>query len=219
MHTAEIVGAWHERQHVSKPKQVFGTDAPENRLRVLALGHLEGDARGKVRLDHARDHIHARPLGGQDDVQPRRARLLCQARDRSLHILGRNHHQIGELIDDQHDRWQLLRLPQIGIGRLTIDRVEQHLFAIRTTGAHLTRPLGRKRLDRHISGKHALDAGVVGRDVARTHVSEQLVAAFHLVDSPPKSQRRLLHVGHDRQQHVWNAVKHRQLHHLWIDHQ
>ena len=64
-----------------------------------------------------------------------------------------------------------------------------------------------------------VDPAVVGGDVLRARVGEQLVAALHLVDRPLQRVRRLLHVGDDRQEHVRDAVEGRELDDLGIDHQ
>jgi hypothetical protein len=72
-------------------------------------GHVEGDARGEVGLDEAGDDVHARALGRQHQVDAGGARLLGDAGHRGLDVLGRAHHQIGELVDDHHDVGQLAR--------------------------------------------------------------------------------------------------------------
>jgi hypothetical protein len=40
------------------------------------------------------------PLGREDEVDADRARLLRQPDDGVLHVLRRDHHQVGELVDD-----------------------------------------------------------------------------------------------------------------------
>jgi hypothetical protein len=58
--------------------------------------HLEGDAGRDVGLDQAGDHVHRRPLRGQDQVDAGGARLLRQARDQLLDLLADDHHHVGE---------------------------------------------------------------------------------------------------------------------------
>ena len=65
--------------------------------------HLEGDARRNVRLDEAGDHVDRRTLRGEDQVDAGRARLLREARDQLLDLLAGDHHQVGELVDHDHD--------------------------------------------------------------------------------------------------------------------
>ncbi len=81
----------------------------QDRLAVDALGHAERDARREVRLDGARDHVHARALRREHDVHARRARLLRQPRDAVLDVFALLHHQIREFVDDDHDVRQLAR--------------------------------------------------------------------------------------------------------------
>ena len=86
-------------------------------MRVFALAHPEGDARREVRLDHAGDHVDARPLRREDDVHAGGARLLREAGDADLDVLALLHHQVGELVDHDHDVGQLLGR-QLGVGLL-----------------------------------------------------------------------------------------------------
>ena len=58
---------------------------------------------GHVGLDHAGDHVHARALGREHEVDPDRARLLGEADDRVLDVGGRDHHQVRELVDHAQD--------------------------------------------------------------------------------------------------------------------
>jgi hypothetical protein len=62
-----------------------------------------------VGLDQAGDHVHRRPLGGQDQVDAGRARLLGQAGDQLLDLLADHHHQVGQLVDDDDDVGQALQ--------------------------------------------------------------------------------------------------------------
>ena len=56
---------------------------------------------GKFALMRPGDHVHARPLGGEDQVDADGARLLRQHRQRRLHLALHRHHQVGQLVD--HD--------------------------------------------------------------------------------------------------------------------
>ena len=78
--------------------------------------HLKGDAGRDVGLDQAGDHIHRWPLGGQNQVDARGARLLRQARDQFFHLLAHHHHQVGQFVDHHHDqRHGLQRLGLSGV--------------------------------------------------------------------------------------------------------
>ena len=70
--------------------------------------HLERDARGDVRLDDAGDDVHARPLGGDDAMDARRARHLRDARDGHFHVGRRDEHQVRQLVNDDDDVAELL---------------------------------------------------------------------------------------------------------------
>ena len=157
------------------------------------LRDAEGDARREVRLDHAGDHVDARPLRGEHDVHAGGARLLRETRDRRPRR----------------------PCPAASSGRRTRRPRSRCTAACRAADARRCRPwppgtvtsapsavsastsLRRRRRD--LAGVHALHPGVVGGDVLRAGVGEQLVAPLHLVDGPAQRGRRLLHVGDDRQ--------------------
>ena len=68
---------------------------------------------GHVGLDHAGDDVHARALRGEHEVDADRARLLREADDRVLDVGRRDHHQVGELVDDAEDVGQRARRPSL----------------------------------------------------------------------------------------------------------
>ena len=90
-------------EHVALPEQRLGAVLVEDHARVGLGGHGEGDPRRHVGLDHAGDDVHARGLGGEHEVDADRARLLGDADDRVLDVGRRDHHQVGELVDDAED--------------------------------------------------------------------------------------------------------------------
>ena len=90
-------------QHVAAPEQLFCAVAVENRSRVDLRLHAERDARRQVRLDQAGDDVDRRPLCREQQVHADRARHLRQARDRLFDVAARHHHEVGELVDDDHD--------------------------------------------------------------------------------------------------------------------
>ena len=65
------------KQHVAHAEQVPPPLMIEDGARVDAARHLERDARGEVRFDEVRDHIHRRPLRRQDEVDAGGAGLLA----------------------------------------------------------------------------------------------------------------------------------------------
>ena len=63
---------------------------------------------------------------------PRRARLLRQARDQLLDLLADDHHQVGELVDDDDDERQPLE--RLGLLGRQAERVGQRLAALGRLG-------------------------------------------------------------------------------------
>ncbi|MEI2764104.1 MAG: hypothetical protein V9F82_00185 [Dermatophilaceae bacterium] len=98
-----------------------------------------------------------------------------------------------------------------------LGRVDLHLGAVVGATAVDLRAGGFGGLG--LAALHLLDPAVVRGDVLRAGVGEELVAPLHLVHRPLERVGRLLHVGHDRQQHVRDAVEGRELDDLRIDHQ
>ena len=98
-------------QHVALPEQRLGAVLVEDHARVGLRGDRERDPRRHVRLDHAGDHVGARALGGEHQVDAHGARLLRQPDDRVLHVGGRDHHQVGELVDHAQDVRAAARSP------------------------------------------------------------------------------------------------------------
>ena len=103
-------GARRQVQHVAVAEQRLRAHLIENGARIHLGRHLEGDAAGNVGLDEAGDDIHRRPLRRQDQVDAGGARLLRQARDQLLDLLADDHHEVGELVDDDDDVRQRLEV-------------------------------------------------------------------------------------------------------------
>ena len=57
------------------------------------------------------------PLGGHDAMDARRARHLRDARDGHFHVRRRHQHQVGQLVDDDHDVAELLRDDDVLVAR------------------------------------------------------------------------------------------------------
>ncbi len=89
--------------HVALAQEPLGAGVLDDDAGVELRGDLEGDAAGDVRLDDAGDDIGARGLGGDDHVDAGGARHLGDAGDGALDIRGRGLHEIGQLVDDDHD--------------------------------------------------------------------------------------------------------------------
>ena len=125
-------------------------------------GDRERDPRRDVHLDRAGDDVHGRPLGGEHEVDADRARLLREPDDRVLHLGGRDHHQVGELVDHAQDV-RKRRLPGGGAGAVQLDdvaraRLLHHLVA----ALHLADQV-REHVRRH--ARHGHDRREQVRDV------------------------------------------------------
>ena len=110
VHAGDAAAARHV-EHVALAEQLLGAHLAEDRAAVDLRGDLEGDAGREVRLDGAGDHVHRRALGRQHHVDAGGARHLGQALDRTLDLLAGDHHQVGHLVDDDHDVGQRRRDP------------------------------------------------------------------------------------------------------------
>ena len=138
----------------------------------------------------------------------------CELRDTGdagLDIGWRDHHQVGELVDDADDVRQLFlrHLKSIIIARY---------FHV-THGSALFRS--------HI-GIHGLGLGLLflvlhqlsveACDIADIGLGKDLVAVLHLGNQPLQRARHLLGLGHHRDQHVRQRIIHLHFDHLRIDH-
>ena len=122
---------------------------------------------------------------------PDRARLLRDPHDRLLDVLGRRHHEIGELVDDDHD--------------------ERHRLELEVRVVGVLRPHARHRLG-------VLDRRVVLLRVADlAEVRERLEPLLHRRHRPLQRVRRLLRVGDDRRRQVRQVLVHLELDHLRVD--
>ncbi len=89
-------------EHVSGAQEGFGPELVEDRPGIHLRGDLEGDAGGEVCLDDTGNDVNGRPLGGQDQVDSRGG-PSGPAWPVILHVALCHHHQVRQLIDDDHD--------------------------------------------------------------------------------------------------------------------
>ena len=73
-------------EHVAVAQQGLGAVPIEDGAAVDLGRDAERDPAGEVRLDEARDDVHARPLRREDQVDADRARLLREQRQRRLDL-------------------------------------------------------------------------------------------------------------------------------------
>ena len=100
LHTDRLVRAHRQEQPVALADQLLGARLVEDDPAVGERRGREGEPRGHVRLDQTGDHVDRRPLGGEHQVDAGRAGQLGDADDRVLDVARRDHHQVGQLVDD-----------------------------------------------------------------------------------------------------------------------
>ena len=98
-----LAGAVRMKQHIAAAEQLFGARCVENDAAVDRRADRKRAPRGDVRLDEPRDDIRARTLRCDDQMDARGTAELRDAADRIFDVLGRDHHQVGKLIDDDHE--------------------------------------------------------------------------------------------------------------------
>ena len=101
-----LARAHRQEECVALPK-LLGAGLVEDDAESARRGR-ERHARGHVGLDEPGDDIDRGALGREDEVDPGRARELRDAHDRLLDVARGDHHQVGELVDDDE---------KIGVGR------------------------------------------------------------------------------------------------------
>ena len=145
LHAQRLVDAGGHEEHVAVAQQLLRAAVVDHRAAVHLGRHREGDTGGDVGLDDAGDDVDRRALGGDDQMHARRARQLRQAADAVLHLAGADHHQVGQLVDDDHHlRHDLLAGLQLLVVALDVAHVA--LGELLVAHAHLRhRPVQRRR--------------------------------------------------------------------------
>ena len=100
-------------EHIAPAQQLLAAVPVQNGPGIHIAGRLESDPAGDVRLDQAGNDIHGRALRRDNQMNARRPGQLGQPADVLFHILLANHHQVGQLINDNHNPGHgLLSRPQ-----------------------------------------------------------------------------------------------------------
>src|SRR6266478_10122395 len=86
LRTNKTRSARREVKHVALAEQTIGSVLIKNDATVNLRGDLECDSAGNVRFDHAGDHVRARRLSSDNQMNSSRACHLRDARDRSLDV-------------------------------------------------------------------------------------------------------------------------------------
>src|SRR6266436_6786670 len=92
LRTNKTRSARREIKHVALPEQTIGSVLIEDDATVDLRGDLECNSGGNVRLDYAGDHVRARRLRCDDDMNTCRTGHLGDARDRRLDVRRRGLH-------------------------------------------------------------------------------------------------------------------------------
>ena len=103
LHARGLARALRRVEHVALAQQLLRTTRVEDGSAVDLAGHRERDAAGDVRLDDAGNDVDRRALRRDDQMNARCARQLRQAADRFLDLARGDHHQVGQLVDDDDD--------------------------------------------------------------------------------------------------------------------
>jgi hypothetical protein len=90
-------------------EQRFGAALVEDGARIHLGRHLEGDARGMLALMRPVITSTDGRCVARIEMDAGGARLLRQPRDQLLDLLADDHHQVGELVDDDDDVRQRLQ--------------------------------------------------------------------------------------------------------------
>ena len=190
-------------EHVALAQQLLGTLLAQDRPAVDAAGHLEADARRQVRLDDAGDDIDRGALRRHDQMDAGGAALLRQPLDQHFDFLAHGDHQIGQLVDDQHDQRQRFVIELLFLVELLAGfGVEAGLYAAAERLALLDR---------------LADLLVEAGDIARIDRRHHPVAPLHLLDRPFECAHRFVRLGHHRAEQVGDVVIAFQLEHLGVD--
>ena len=175
-------------QHIALADQLFRAGRIQNDTGFDLAGYRKRDTRRDICLHDTGDNVSRRTLCCYNKVHACGSRLLRDTADGVLDFLGSDHHQVGQLVDDNDDlRQHLILLGMAVLGLLCFG-----LF-----------------------GTHEV---VIADQIAHLMVREQLVAAFHLTDRPIERTSGLFRVGNDRNQQVRNAVVVAQFNHLRVHH-
>ena len=103
LHAHRLAGADRQEQGVAHADQLLRARLVEDDPAVGEAGGREGQPRRHVGLDQAGDDVDRRPLRRQQQVDAGGAGLLRDPDDVVLDVAGRDHHQVGQLVDDRQD--------------------------------------------------------------------------------------------------------------------
>ena len=165
---------------------------------------MEGNAGRQVGLDDARDNIDRRTLRCHNQVNPRRPSLLRQTLDQKFNFFTCCHHQVRQLINDDHN----LRHGFVSEAFFLILRLASHRVITDLDLAAQWRTLCLCPTDLFIEICKITDA-------KRGH---HTVPLLHLLNCPFQGADGLCRLGHHWRQQMGNVIIAAQFKHLGVDH-
>ena len=103
LHANRLRGARREEECVTLPDQLVGTRLIQDDPAIGHAAHRECESRWHVGLDQPRHDIDAGPLRSEHQMYSGCPRQLRDAHDRIFDVSWRDHHQVGELVDDDQE--------------------------------------------------------------------------------------------------------------------
>ena len=103
LHADRLRGAHRQEQRVALADEPVGAGLVEDDAGVGDARHREREPRRHVRLDEAGDDVDRRALRGEDEVDAAGPGELGDADDRVLDVARGDHHEVGELVDDDEE--------------------------------------------------------------------------------------------------------------------
>ena len=94
-------------KHITTAKKFFGTYCINNDIRVCTAGNHEGNSGWNVSLDKTCDYVYRRSLSCKNKVNTNGAAHCCKAGYDIFEFLSTGCHEVGKLINNNNDVWQL----------------------------------------------------------------------------------------------------------------
>ena len=120
LHTHGLGSTDRQEQHIAVAQQLFGAAAVQNGAGVDLAGNCKCNTAGDVGFDQAGDNVHAGALGCHNQVDTGRTGFLGNAADIIFHLFAGNHHQVGQLVNDNGDIRQVFQHIGVLLGQLVI---------------------------------------------------------------------------------------------------
>ena len=100
--TGRLVCADGAKEHIAVADKLLRAGHIEYRSRIDRRRNGERDTAGDIRFDNTCDNIDGGALSRYDKMHTCGTRFLSEAAYRILDFIGRDHHKIGKLIDENN---------------------------------------------------------------------------------------------------------------------